>query len=262
MKPYEEHLMSTDTSQIAQTTSQQHSINPLSKKSTVPVWGGIATIIVVTMILISLYYLNIISRDWLNRIVMIINMAIGLLFAPAVLDTTGFFGKVIPKLERLTGQAYNLSNAFLPSISRLFKLLTGNKGTRFIPLLGCSIISWVIFTIVIQAGILPLLFLLVFLYPVALILGILDLVYHLISRRRVKIFNIIVAILIYPFLFPVFIIGIPLLFILRSTLKVIRIISIGLHGTFSEREEFRSALIKWGILIFIVGNLLQFIASF
>lgn len=254
--------MSTDTSPIAQTTSQQHSINSLSKKSTVPVWGGIATILVITVILILLYYLNIISRDWLNRIVMMINMVIGLLFAPAVLDTTGFFGKAIPKLERLTGQIYNLSNAFLPSISRLFKLLIGNKGTRFIPLLGCSIMSWVIFTIVIQVGILPLLLLLMFLYPVALVLGIVDLLYQLISRRRVKIFIIIVTVIIYPFLFPVFIIGIPLLFILRSTLKLIRIISIGLHGTFSEREEFRSALIKWGILIFVVGNLLQFIATF
>jgi hypothetical protein len=255
--------MSADTSQVSPQVSQHMAQDSITvqpaQKGTVPANQGVFIILSVTVALLALYYHGNLSKEWLNRSGMIIGMLTGLLFAPAVLDTTGFFGRAADWMEQATQRLYNLSSAYLPRVAKLFDSLAGRGVISVLVCLGLSVgIAWGL----LSAGFSFYLVMVTPVFPISILFGLVDIVHSLFTKKKVSWLANLLAVIVFPLLFPIIVCAIPVIFFARLVLQFTSTVSAGMHGTIVKREPFRSALIGWGILVFAMSFLLQFVASF
>jgi hypothetical protein len=209
--------------------------------------------------LLVLYSYGLVNKPWLDRIIILVNTLIAVLFAPAVLDPTGVFGRAVDWIEYKTHRLYSISSDHLPWVGKLFDRLAGRDIFSVIFSLGLSAaIIWGH----IYFGISFYLLIVAIMFPFSVLAGLIDVIYRVVTGKKIGLVGTIVTIFLFPSLFPIIMCAIPVLFLVRLVLHVTTIVSAGINGTVSQREAFRSAIIGWGILIAIMEGLVQFISSF
>jgi hypothetical protein len=124
--------MSAGTSQATQQPPQQDSQSaaPIEVAQTrrVSKWVPIIASVCLGIVAWVLYDRGVLSKDWINWGCTLLNLVIGLLFAPEVLERTGFLGKAIQTLESYTQRLHANSQIWWSRIGEVNKLLLSRKG--------------------------------------------------------------------------------------------------------------------------------------
>jgi hypothetical protein len=256
--------MSADMQQSPRREPREHEAVDVPQNKTINSRPHILMALLLTISLIILYYHGDLNKDWINRIGIILNLVIGLLFAPEVLERTGFLGKLVQRLEVLVKRLYKTSRRIRFRVARIFNTLKGSGEDRMTAVLSGILYSGITIDIIINKNLNALSFFLRLAYFFAVI----NLIAYIIRYFRggkkfgMELIKRCVFIIIYPLLIPFFAFAIPVTFLVFYLYQIPIVTLRNALVILSRDEQIRSALIIWGIILFIAANLLQLIITF
>lgn len=221
------------------------------------IWLKRALVLSLLLTLPIAYYLAYISKDWINRIGIIMNFAAGFMLAPELIGVSRL-RKIEIIVEIVLSNQRQLLTRATEKIQDFFAITKGRLT------FGLAVIAGIILLIVITEKSLLLRYIFIWIICV-FVVGLLGAIYALIKGRKDEIFDGFMAsfVLVYAITYPALpSIGIALLYpILGIIIAIINATGYVLKRL-SGDDRLRSILIYWGILLFITGNLLQFLSTF
>jgi hypothetical protein len=239
-------------SQEAPEATQAAAVKPASRLG---IWVNRALFVILIVTPLTLYFLGYISTQWANSIGILMDLFAGFMLAPELIGEKRLKRFEI-FIEHAIVNARNLADKAISTI-----MPAGNNYRRAIRI----ILEWcAVFALLAISWILELYYLF---YLVLLFAYLITIVGYVSSTsHKLHGFARILYYISAPFV-PLVLIGILPLFIIFVTLMLslysaILLLLNYLSKKMSGDDRLRSILVWWGIIFFIVGNALQFIASF
>jgi hypothetical protein len=257
----------TQAGQEASEATQAVLVKPTSSRASR--WVNRVFVVVVLLALPLAYYFGYMGKDWLNRLGIILNFCAGFMVAPELLGVARL-DKGEKYLEYISERIMKFSSK---SYSRFSGPFEGDKVqiARMTLLSLCSLLVFIDVYYIISIGHIPTVILVVSAVLIAAI-GLTAIIeeytknnyksYHRYLQNSVIPTTLVMLIILAPLVVVIF--GL-VFFIIAMGLSLSIIgnnVSAAILRKLAGDNALRSILVWWGVIFFIIGNALQFIASF